>query len=164
MAKKRGLKYDIFNNLLILKSIRSAITEHIDAIIGWCYLIYSTIKWHACIKVEKGTQRITVLHDPKQFQMGHTSNFMMTLRYGTHILKLFTREMGKLNTHSPIHFQTEKRENWLHLKNTLVTESIIFEFQYLQIGLHKDDTGVVECAWKRIWPSCHKVLNFWRTS
>ena len=109
MAKQKGIKYDIFSNLLILISIQSAITEYVYAIIGWYYLIYSTIKWHACVKVEKGTQRITVLHDPEQFQMGHTSNFMMTLRYGTHILKHFTREMGKLNTHSPIHFQTEKK-------------------------------------------------------
>ena len=68
MAKQKGLKYDIFNNLLILKSIRSAITEYVYAIIGWCYLIDSTIKWHACVKEEKGTQHIAVLHDPEQFQ------------------------------------------------------------------------------------------------
>ena len=124
MAKQKGLKCDIFSNLLILKSIRSAITYYVYAIIGWCYLIYSMIKWHVCVKVEKGTQRITVLHDPEQFQTGHTSNFMMTLRYGTHILKLFTRAMSKLNTHSLIHIQTEKRENWLDLESTLVTEGI----------------------------------------
>ena len=167
MAKQKGIKYDIFNNFLILKSIRRAITEYIYAIIGWCYLIDSTTKWHACVKVEKGTQHIAVLHDPERFQMGHTSNFMMTLRYGTHILQLFTREMGKLNTHSPIHFQTEKKRqltsSWKHTCDRKYL-TIILEFQYLKIGLHSDDNGVVKCVCKRIRPSCHWVLNLWHTS
>ena len=162
MDKQKGLKYDIFNNFLFLTSIWSAITEYVYAIIGWHYLIYSKIKWHARVKVEKGSQCITVLHDPEQFQLGHTSNFIMTLRCGLHILKLFTREMGKLNTHSPIHFQTEKKReltsSWTHTCDRKYLTTIL-EFQYLQIGLHSDD-DVVKCACKRIWPSCHMVLNF----
>ena len=59
MDKQKGLKYDIFNNLLILKSIWSAITEYVYAIIGWHYLIYSKIKWQARVNVEKGSQRIS---------------------------------------------------------------------------------------------------------
>ena len=41
--------------------------------------------------------------DPKQWQIDHASDFMMIIKYSTHILTIIISEMGKLNTHEAIY-------------------------------------------------------------
>ena len=57
-------------------------------------------------------------HNPKQCQMGHTSDLMMITRPSTCILKII-RDIDKLNTHKPIYCIKDNWKNWLNLRHTL---------------------------------------------
>ena len=82
---------------------------------------------------------------PKQWQMGHISDLMMIIRLSERILTIIIREMGKLNTHSPIYCTKYNWENWLNLRHTLDKMYLanILDVQYLQIRPHNDENDVV---------------------
>ena len=66
--------------------------------------------------------------NPKQWQKGHTSDLMMIIRSSDSILSIITRDMGKLNTHSPIYCINDNWENWPNLRHTrdrIYLESIL---------------------------------------
>ena len=80
---------------------------------------------------------------PKQWQMGWF--FLMIIRSHTGILTIIIREMGKLNTHSPIYCMKDNWENWPNLRHARdrIYLTSILAVQYLQIVLHNDDNEVV---------------------
>ena len=57
--------------------------------------------------------------NPKLWQMGHTSDLMMIIRWSTRIRTIMIKQMGMLNTHSPIYCMKDNWDNWLNLRHTL---------------------------------------------
>ena len=61
-------------------------------------------------------------HNPKQWQVTHTSDFIMIIRLSTRFPTVIIRAMDKLNTHSPIYCMKDNWANWLSLRHTIETE------------------------------------------
>ena len=61
------------------------------------------------LKQYRDIQCIPLFHDPKQWIMVHTSDWIMIIRQSIYILPVITREMGKLKTHSPTYCILEKQ-------------------------------------------------------
>ena len=70
--------------------------------------------------IERHTAHTIVLWpNPIQWQIGHTYDLIIIIRQSTHSLTIIRREMGKLNTHSPIYCIKNNCEKWLNLRHTL---------------------------------------------
>ena len=149
----RSLQYDnvwIFNLRLGLLALLFNILSRVDHIISFSFLPYNkTYNGYHCYMIH-----------PKQWQMDHTSDLMMMMiiRWSACIITISIREMGKLNTHSPIYCIIKRWfKNWPYLRNTLdgMYLTSILEFQYLHIRLHYDDDEVVWCAMECV----HQAIN-----
>ena len=129
-----------------------------------CYIYDFIGKFFTAIRIYEYIQRIPLFHDItlQKWQMFHTSDLMMMIRYSTYILTITIREMGNLKTHSPIYCMKDNWENWRNLRHTLdnVHLTSILEVQYLQIRLHNNDNEVALSANKRIRLSEHNVFVF----
>ena len=73
------------------------------------------------------------------------------------------REMGKLNTRSPIYCMKERVDSGSDTLDRMFLTSGL-EIQYLQIRLNNVDDKVVHNANKRIRPTDHNVLHCLSTS
>ena len=62
---------------------------------------------------------IVSLPNSKQWIIVHTSELIMIIRQSVYIISIITREMGKLETYSPIYCIMDNGENMLNLTHTL---------------------------------------------
>ena len=91
-AHQGGSRDTSFNLSCDLKGINPSKIDPRPYLNNQCWLI-KNIERHTAHTIVSWT-------DPKQWQMGHTSDLMMIIRSNTGILTIVIREMGKLNTHS----------------------------------------------------------------
>ena len=119
------------------------------------------------VVTHKNTERHTadsIVSWPNQhWQMLHTYDLITITWWNTRILSIITREMGKLNTLSPIYCMKYSWENWLNLKH--IINRMLYMYNHFLSSIHvlSDTSAYVSCHWFRqgLLCSLHQAIITW---